>query len=241
MSGPARIHTLLRDASDGAAIEARSLATIDAECPPHQLPDDAYCVVRRMIHSTADFKLLSAVRFSADAIEAAVGALRAGRPIYVDANMIRAGLSMPRLRAACPSYEAAHIVCRVADPQVAAEARAHGLPRSLFAVRAARDTLDGGIAVFGNAPVGLLELCRLVIEEGVRPAVVLGMPVGFVHVLESKEELVSLPVPHIVVAGRRGGSPLALSALHALCGLAADASTRPSRPHTGHHPSQSPE
>ncbi len=80
--------------------------------------------------------------------------------------------------------------------------------------------LQGGIAVFGNAPVALMELNRFIMEEGIKPAIVIAMPVGFVHVSESKEELMSLDVPYIAVAGRRGGSPLAVSTVHALCSLA---------------------
>jgi precorrin isomerase len=80
--------------------------------------------------------------------------------------------------------------------------------------------LQGGIAVFGNAPVALMELNRLIMEEAIKPAIVIAMPVGFVHVTESKEELMSLDVPYIAVAGRRGGSPLAVSTVHALCTLA---------------------
>ena len=87
-------------------------------------------------------------------------------------------------------------------------------------MRKAEGVLNGGIAVFGNAPVALMELNRLIMEEGVRPAVVIAMPVGFVHVVESKEELMSLGVPHITIKGRRGGSPLAVSTVHALCSLA---------------------
>ena len=96
-----------------------------------------------------------------------------------------------------------------------------GLPRSLFAVRKARPVLDGGIAVFGNAPVALLELNRMVIEEGLRPAFIIGAPVGFVNVEESKEELAGLGVPCISITGRRGGSTLAVSIVHALCAIAA--------------------
>ncbi len=89
-------------------------------------------------------------------------------------------------------------------------------------MRKAREFLDGGIAVFGNAPVALLELNRLIMEEGISPALVIAMPVGFVHVTESKEELMSLRAPYIAIAGRRGGSPLAVATLHALCSLAVE-------------------
>lgn len=203
----------------GEAIEALSFAAIDREAPPHRFTPREWPVVRRMIHATADFRLIEDVRFSPDATFAGVDALRAGRPLFVDSNMIRAGLSLSRLREACPAYGPGGIVCHVADEDVARQARESGLPRSLFAVRKAASILDGGIALIGNAPVALLEVNRLVIEEGIRPALVIAMPVGFVHVEESKEELMSLGLPFIVVAGRRGGSPLAVSVLHALCSV----------------------
>jgi len=112
---------------------------------------------------------------------------------------------------------------RLALDDVARDAQISRLPRSLFAVGKAKAVLAGGIALFGNAPIALLELNRLIIEENLRPAVVIAMPVGFVHVIESKEELMSLDVPFITITGRRGGSPLAVSVLHALCSIAARA------------------
>lgn len=214
------IHELLANPLSGEQIEARSMATIDREAPPHPFTPEQWPVVRRMVHTTADFSLLEYVRFSPDAIEAARGALRGGAPIYADSNMIRAGLSMARLQRVCPDYRPESILCHVADCDVAAEARQTSLPRSLFAVRKAADKLQGGIAVFGNAPVALLELNRLIQETGLRPALVIGMPVGFVHVVESKQELMDIGVPYITLEGRRGGSPLAVSVVHALCGLA---------------------
>lgn len=221
-SHPSRplVHDLMERPMSGEAIEARSLSLIDAEAPPHNLAPEQWAVARRMIHTTADFSLLGDLRFSGDAIDAAVKALRAGRPIYADSNMIRSGLSLARLRQVCPAYAPDSILCHVADANVAEEARAAGLPRSLFAVRKARAALDGGIAVFGNAPVALLELNRMIQEEGLSPALVIGMPVGFVHVVESKDELMRMGVSFIALAGRRGGSPLAVSVLHALCGVA---------------------
>jgi precorrin isomerase len=213
------IHALLAAPLDGAAIEARSLQTIDREAPPHNFPAREWAVVRRMIHATADFSLAASVRFSPGAIDAAVAALERGSAIYVDSAMIRAGLSLARLQSMCEAYAPERVLCHVADADVARAAAAAGLPRSLFAVRKARARLDGAIAVFGNAPVALLELNRMMLEEDVRPAVVIGMPVGFVHVVESKQELMRLDAPWIAVEGRRGGSTLAVAALHALCGL----------------------
>lgn len=204
----------------GEAIEARSFEIIDQEVQSGRFARDEWHVVRRMLHATADFGLIDVVRFSPDAIDAAVAALRKGRPIFVDSNMIRSGISLGRLRKVCPDYDLERLVCHVADEDVANQARASGLPRSVFAVRKAVGMLHGSIAVFGNAPLALMELNRLIVEVGVKPELVIAAPVGFVHVIESKEELMSLDVPYVAVAGRRGGSPLAVSVLHALCSLA---------------------
>lgn len=213
----------------GEAIERRSFEIIDQEVPSHHFSPAEWEVVRRMIHTTGDCALVSDVRFSPDAISSAIRALRGGSPIYVDSHMIKAGLSLERLRKVCPAYRRESIVCHIADEDVSRQAREAGLPRSLFAVRKAKAILQGSLVVFGNAPVALLELNRLMMEEKIRPALVVGMPVGFVHVLESKEELISQGVPYIVLAGRRGGSPVAVSVVHALCSLAAleEAGIRP--------------
>jgi precorrin isomerase len=218
-ANPALIHRLLADPMDGAAIEERSLSQIDREAPAHNFSADEWAVVRRMIHTTAEFSMIDLVRFSPNAIKAGQEALKAGAPIFADSNMIRAGLSLPRLQQNNTKYAASSLHCHVADSDVAEQAREHRLPRSIFAVRKARPFLHGGIALFGNAPVALMELNRMIMEDGVRPALVIAMPVGFVHVVESKEELMSLDVPWIAIPGRRGGSTLAVAALHALCML----------------------
>lgn len=221
MNGPHTLlaHTLSAHPKSGPEIETESFATIDRLVPDHP-PGPTWEVVRRMIHACADPSIVSDVVFSEGAVTAGIAALRRGAPLYTDANMIRAGLSLARLQAVCPDYTPDQLRCFVADPEVAAQAAAHGLPRALYAVRKAAPNLEGGLALFGNSPVGLAELNRFIVEEGLRPALVVGMPVGFVHVVEVKEELLTLPVPHIVLRGRRGGSALAVSCLHALCTLA---------------------
>ena len=214
------IHEFLAAPLNGPEIEARSFEIIDQEAPVHGFTVDEWQVVRRMIHTVGDFSIMANVVFSPTAIASALAALRAGQPIYTDSNMIRSGLSLVRLRSVCPAYGPESLVCYVSDGEVARLAREQNLPRSLLAVQKAKSFLDGAIALIGNAPVALLEINRLILEEGIKPALVVAMPVGFVHVLESKEEAAESGVPFITLTGRRGGSPLAVSVLHALCSLA---------------------
>lgn len=216
------IHELYEKPLSGEMIEAMSFAAIDAEAPRNSFDKRQWQIVRRMVHTSADFSLINEIEFSPDAVDAGIAALRAGAGIYVDSNMIRSGVSLARLKAVNAAYSPAHVACHVADADVAAEAKQAKLPRSLFAVRKAKAMFARGIAAFGNAPVGLMELNRLIVEENIRPALVIGMPVGFVHVVESKSELMKLGVPYIVIKGRRGGSPLAVSVIHALCSLAVE-------------------
>jgi precorrin-8X/cobalt-precorrin-8 methylmutase len=215
------IHKLFHPPMDGNAIEELSFATIDREAPPHKFSPAQWEIVRRMIHTTGDFSIMDSVHFSPDAIDKGIRALKAKRPLYVDSNMIRSGLSLVRLREACGRYDSGDVFCHVADEDVAAEAARLNLPRSVAAVRKARKIIEGGILVFGNAPAALLEVNRIMIEEGVKPALVIAAPVGFVHVEESKNELMGVGVPQIVLSGRRGGSPVGVSIVHALCSLAA--------------------
>ncbi|HVP77228.1 MAG TPA: precorrin-8X methylmutase [Thermodesulfobacteriota bacterium] len=215
------IRGFLASPLSGEEIEARSMERIEKEVPSHSFGPEEWQVVRRMIHTTGDFGLIDLIRFSPGATFHGIEALRSGRTIYVDSRMIQAGLSLKRLQSAHKGYQASDIYCYVDDEEVFEKARQQRLPRSLFAVQKARSILNGGLVVFGNSPVGLLEINRLIQEEEIRPALVIAMPVGFVHVIESKEELMSLDVPFIALSGRRGGSPLAVSVVHALCSIAA--------------------
>ena len=214
------VYSLYEKPVSGEQIEAFSLEIVDREASPHGFSDGQWHVVRRLVHATADFGIVGQARFSPEALDSAIEALGSGRPIVADSTMIRHGLSLSRLRTVCSDYSSEHIFCHVADEDVACKAKETGLPRSLFAVRKAKPILQGSIAAFGNAPVGLMELNRIILEDGLRPALVIAMPVGFVHVVEAKEELMCLGVPYVCIAGRRGGSPLAVSTIHALCSLA---------------------
>ena len=201
-------------------IEAKSFEAIDREAMGHGFTNDEWVVVRRMIHTTADFSLMENVKFSPDAIRSTADALSQGAYIYADSNMIKSGVSLARLKSACADYTKDRVLCHIADEDVAAESKKAGLPRSLYAVRKAKPLLDGAVALIGNAPVALMELNRMIVEEKVKPAAVIGIPVGFIHVVESKEELMSVGVPYITITGRRGGSTLAVSAIHSLLAIA---------------------
>ncbi len=217
------IYNLYENRIKPEEIEQRSFDTIDNEADRGDFSDDEWIVVRRMMHTTADLTLGDSVKFSPDAIESAVEALRNGGHIYTDANMSKSGISLARLKSANPDYTKDKVLCHIADGDVAEEGKREGLPRSLYAIRKAQPSLDGAIVLIGNAPVALLELNRMIAEGETKPALVVGAPVGFVHVLESKAELMSMKIPYIVVDGRRGGSGIAVSVIHSLCAITATA------------------
>lgn len=204
------------------AIEQESFRRIEAEVGRHTYAPDEWRVVRRMIHTTANFAIKDAVHFAGGPVAAGLRALRAGAPLYCDSQMIRNGLSLTRLQRVNPAYEAGRIVCRVDDPAVAEEARQRGQTRALVAVERSRDMLDGAIVLIGNAPLALASVARLIETDHLRPALVIGMPVGFVNVVEAKDMIMATRVPQIVLKGRLGGSPLAVATLHAIIESAAD-------------------
>ncbi|MEE1652964.1 precorrin-8X methylmutase [Brachymonas sp. G13] len=203
----------------GQAIEHDSFAIIDQEVGPHGYTPQQWPIVRRMIHANADFDFNGLTRFHPDAVRAGLQAmLRGGTPIVADVEMICVGLSKPRL---------AHFGMMthqfISDADVIAQARAEDTTRAVQAMRKAQrlGLLDGAIIGIGNAPTALIELVRLIREDGVRPALVVGMPVGFVSAAESKALMAGLDsVPWIVIDGRKGGSTLVVAALHALLALA---------------------
>ncbi len=211
------IHGLMERPMSGQSIEERSMGIIEALCPSHGFSRWEWILAKRLVHTTGDPRIVDDLHFGGPWFENGTAALRGRAPIVCDARMIKSGISLARLQAVHPGYTSSDVHCSVDAPEVHAQARAAGLPRSLFNVRALRELLNGAICCFGNAPVGLMELSRLIVEEGCRPAVVIAMPVGFVHVVESKRELMRLDVPYVAIDGRRGGSPLAVASLHAIC------------------------
>lgn len=200
-------------------IETESFRIIDAEVGPHDWPAAEWSIIRRAIHTSADFDYARTMVISADAIDRGISALRAGRGMVTDTTMALAGINKELLtRFKIPAS------CFVADPEVSAEAPRLGITRSILAMRKAAGDPGNGIFVVGNAPTALFELLRLVREEGFRPDLVIGLPVGFVGAAESKEELLrEAPgnrFPFITNCGRKGGSNVAAAVVNALLKLA---------------------
>lgn len=202
----------------GRQIEEGSFAIIDREIEQfhggHTFSAAQWAVVRRAIHTTGDFEFAELFRFSAEATAAGINALKAGAPIITDVTMITSGLSPSRLSV---YHNQAH--CFISDPAVIEIAKRTGDTRAIWAMRHARDLglLDGAIIGIGNAPTALYEILRMVAENEARPALVIGIPVGFVKAEESKQALTEQnSVPFIASMGRKGGSPLVVSTLHAL-------------------------
>jgi precorrin-8X/cobalt-precorrin-8 methylmutase len=209
------------------AIETLSRERLAAHLrlPPDLTPEQAE-LAARIAYATGDPAIAEAVRVHPRAVEAGVAALRAGRPIVVDVKMARAGIDRRR---AGPL--GCRVRCAIDDPLVAARAEAEGVPRAVAAMRRLAPEMDGAVVVIGNAPTALLAVLDLVDAGAARPALIIGMPVGFVAAAEAKGELMARPVPWITVEGTRGGTPAAVAAVNTLL---RHASTTPAG-HPGEH------
>jgi precorrin-8X/cobalt-precorrin-8 methylmutase len=200
-------------------IEAESFRIIDGEVGPHPWSPAEWQVVRRVIHTSADFDYVRTLVVAPEAVGRGVAALKAGRGLVTDTTMALAGIAKPRL-----ARFGGRVSCFVADPAVAAAALEQGLTRSILAMRQGTSDPANGIFVIGNAPTALFELLRQVREEGLRPELIVGLPVGFVGAAESKEELVRVAtefsIPFITNRGRKGGSNVAAAVINALLILA---------------------
>ncbi len=202
----------------GKKIEHDSFAIVDREAGTHHYDDAQWQIVRRMIHATADFEFNGLTRFHDDAVNAGLQAIARGADIVADVEMICVGLSQPRL-----GYFGSTTHQFISDEDVITRARAENTTRAVQAMRKAQrlGLLDNNIMGVGNAPTALLELVRLIREENVKPALIIGMPVGFVSAAESKDIVSELKdTPWIITRGRKGGSTLVVSAIHALLALA---------------------
>jgi len=196
-------------------IEAESFRRIEAEAGRHGWAPAAWQVVRRMIHTTADFDYISQTRIHPRALEAGITALRQGRPVITDTRMLAAGISTGRL-----GRLGVTVRCLMDDPEVARAAAARGLTRAAVAMERALPEAAGGIVAIGNAPTALLRLLELLEGGAPPPALIVGLPVGFVNAAEAKEALSRTDYPHITALGRKGGSAVAASVVNALALLA---------------------
>ena len=192
-------------------IERASMAIIGREMGDWAGPAENLPILKRVIHTTADFDFVRNLLFSPNAVWLGREALRRGITVVTDTAMAAAGIGKP-----AAARWGVSVVCRMADPDVRDEALRHGVTRAVVSMeRAAAETPDAIFAI-GNAPTALIRLCELVREGAARPSLVVGVPVGFVNVVESKEMLVATDVPYIAAMGRKGGSPVASAVVNAL-------------------------
>lgn len=196
-------------------IEKGSFDIIDAEAGPHDWSDEAWQIVRRMIHTSADFDYLTTTRIHPRAIAAGVRAIREGRTIFTDTSMAKAGIAVRRL-----TPHGSRVETLIADPRVRAKAEEEGTTRAAVAVDVCLDVLGRGVYVVGNAPTALFRLLERIEEGAAQPALVIGLPVGFVNAAESKDALARTDIPHITALGRKGGSNVAAAVVNALAILA---------------------
>ncbi|WP_406190955.1 precorrin-8X methylmutase [Streptomyces griseus] len=197
---------------DGPAIYRQSFATIRAEADLAGLPADVSQVAVRMIHACGMVDLVRDLAFSPNAVADARAALRSGAPILCDVAMVASGVTRKRLPADND------VVCTLSDPSVPELAAKMGTTRSAAALELWRDRMEGAVVAVGNAPTALFRLLEMIEEGAPRPAAVIGVPVGFVGAMESKEALAkhASGLEHLIVRGRRGGSAIAAAALNAI-------------------------
>ena len=198
-----------------AEIEARSMEIIQSELGERTFPAEVLPVVKRVIHTTADFDYADNLIFSPGAVEKGVAAIKAGCTIVTDTQMARSGNNKRVLE-----KFGGEAVCFMPDPDVAAEAKARGVTRAAVSMERAAKLDRTLILALGNAPTALVRACELLEEGAMHPALIIGAPVGFVNVVESKELLLTEEVPYIVARGRKGGSNVAAAICNAMLYLA---------------------
>lgn len=196
----------------GEAIYEESFRIIRAETDLARFPADVSRAVVRMVHAAGATDIADDVAFSRDVVAAARAALRAGAPIFCDSSMVATGIIRSRL----PNDN--EVVCHIKDPALAEIAERNGITKTMAAVDLWLPRLGGALVAVGNAPTALFRLLEVVAETGVKPAAVIGIPVGFVGAAESKEALIDnqLDLDYLVVRGRRGGSAMTVAAINAI-------------------------
>ena len=197
-------------------IEARSFAIIDAEIPePRPFSGGLWEVARRCVHTLGDTEIVADLRLSRDGLAAGVAALRRGCTVYTDTRMAAAGLPLRRL-----TPLGVTVTPLMGLPGLEEISRRRGVTRSRAGIDMIADRLAGQIMAIGNAPTALLALLEALSQGAPAPALVVGMPVGFVNAAQSKELLRQSPWPHFTLLGRKGGSAVAAACVNALAELA---------------------
>ena len=192
-------------------IEEKSMATIMSELNGRTWPEPEFAIVKRCIHTSADFDYADNLVFSKDAAKIGVEALKNGADIVTDTKMAASGINKNKLGSL-----GGQVHCYISDPDVVEEAKAKGCTRSTICMQRGAKIDKPVIFAVGNAPTALVELHRLIREEGLRPALIIGVPVGFVNVVESKELIMTDDIPYIVAKGRKGGSNIAAAIVNAM-------------------------
>ena len=193
-------------------IENRSMEIIAPYLKDLHLNEEEVKVYSRMIHAAGDVEYAPIIKIHEQAIDAAKTAIKSGCNIYTDVEMVRTGINKRTL-----SKFGGEVFCKVADPEVRQLAERESITRSMAAMRSFGDKLNNSIVAIGNAPTALFEVLRLIQEENIKPAVIIGIPVGFVGAADSKKALTEQnAVPFITVAGTKGGSPIAVAAVNAI-------------------------
>ena len=191
-------------------IELLSFEIIERELG-HELDPVLKPIIKRVIHTTADFSYVDTLTFSEHAVEKAIEALKNGASIVTDTNMAKAGINKNKL-----SELGGQVYCFMADEDVALEAKRRGITRAAVSMEKAAKMDQNVIFAIGNAPTALMRLYELIQEEKIKPELIIGVPVGFVHVVEAKELILKTEVPFIVARGRKGGSNVAAAICNAL-------------------------
>ena len=197
----------------GQEIEDESMQIIESEIGSHSYDEMEWPIVRRIIHSTADFDFAreNKLLFHKDAISNGINALKNGCSIVADVNGVIGLMNKQN-----PKDFGNDLICNISEPSLMESAKKVGKTRAQMSMRVAEKEIDGGIVVVGNAPTALLEVMEMVREGLVKPALVIGMPVGFVSAVESKDGLSKTDIPFITNIGRKGGSPCASATINAL-------------------------
>ena len=194
------------------AIEERSMEIIAPHLAGLNLGDDEKKIYSRIIHASGDVEYAPIIKIHPQAVSAAKNALLRGANIFTDVEMVRRGISIRTF-----TKFGGEIFCKVSDVDVREFAKREGITRSMAAMRIFGKRLDGEIVAVGNAPTALFEVLRLAREENIHPAVIIGVPVGFVGAAESKAQLAAQSeIPYITVEGTKGGSSIAVAAVNAI-------------------------